>query len=73
MKKELVAAIKGGPPAYSNFNFAGKLTECILLGNAAIRAGYQHPLEYDAEAMKFTNWPEANAFLSREYRKGYSL
>jgi len=73
MKKELVTAIKGGPPAYSNFNIAGKLTEFILLGNAAIRAGVQHPLEYDGEAMKFTNWPEANSFLSREYRKGYSL
>ena len=73
MKKELVAAIKGGPPAYSNFNYAGKLTEAILLGNIAIRAGEQHPLEYDGENMKFTNWPEANQFLSREYRKGYSL
>jgi len=73
MKKELVAAIKGGPPAYSNFNIAGKLTEMILLGNAAIRAGSQHPLEYDGENVKFTNWPEANQYLSREYRKGYSL
>ena len=73
MKKELVAAIKGGPPAYSNFNFAGKLTEFVLLGNIAIKAGVQHPLEWDAEALKVTNWPEANAFVRREYRKGYEL
>jgi len=73
MKKELVAAIKGGPPAYSNFNYSGKLTETVLLGNVAIRAGAQHHLDYDGEALKITNYPEANAFLSREYRKGYSL
>jgi len=73
MKKELVAAIKGGPPPYSNFNFAGKLTETVVLGNVAIRAGAQHPLEFDAENLKITNFPEANNFLMREYRKGYSL
>jgi predicted dehydrogenase len=73
MKKEWVAAIKGGPPAMSNFNYSGKLSEFILLGNVAIRAGVQHPLEYDGENLKVTNWPEANQFLRREYRKGYEL
>jgi predicted dehydrogenase len=73
MKKEWVAAIKGGPPAMSNFNYSARLSEFILLGNVAIRAGAQHPLEWDGEAMKVTNWPEANAFLKRDYRKGYEL
>lgn len=73
MKKEWVGAIKGGPPAMSNFNYSAKLTEFILLGNVGIRAGVQHPLEWDGENMKVTNWPEANAFLMREYRKGYTL
>lgn len=73
MKKEWVAAIKGGPPAMSNFNYSARLSEFILLGNVAIRAGAQHPLQWDGEAMKVTNWPEANAFLKREYRKGYEL
>lgn len=73
MKKEWVAAIKGGPPAMSNFNYSARLSEFILLGNVAIRAGAQHPIEWDGEAMKVTNWPEANAFLKREYRKGYEL
>ena len=72
-KAEWIAAIKGGPPAMSNFNYSGKLTEFILLGNVAIRAGAQHPLEYDGEGLKITNWPEANQFLRREYRKGYEL
>ena len=71
MKQEWVAAMKGGPPAMSNFNYSGKLTEFILLGNVAIRAGVQHPIEWDGENMKVTNWPEANAFLQREYRTGW--
>lgn len=73
MKKEWVAAIKGGPPAMSNFNYSARLSEFILLGNVAIRAGAQHPIEWDGEGMKVTNWPEANSFLKREYRKGYEL
>lgn len=73
MKKEWIAAIKGGPAAMGNFNYSARLSEFILLGNVAIRAGAQHPLEWDGEAMKVTNWPEANSFLKREYRKGYEL
>ena len=73
MKKEWIGAIKGGPPGMSNFNYSGKLSEFILLGNVAIRAGVQHPLEWDGENLKITNWPEANTFLMREYRKGYEL
>jgi len=34
-KAEWVEAIKGGPAAYSNFDFAAMLTETILLGNIA--------------------------------------
>lgn len=72
MKKEWVAAIKGGPPAMSNFNYSGKLAEFILLGNIAIRCGFRR-LEYNGEQMKFTNLPEADEFIRRDYRKGYEL
>ena len=37
-----------------------------------IRCGFRR-LEYNGEAMKFTNYPEANEFLLRHYRKGYEL
>ena len=70
MKKEWVAAIKGGPPAMSNFNYSARLTEFILLGNVAIRAGFRK-LQWDGENLKVANMPEANQFLLREYRKGY--
>jgi predicted dehydrogenase len=71
MKNEWIEAIKGGPPALSNFNYAGMLTETILLGNVAMRAGKL--LEWDGPNMKFTNAPEANALLKVEPRKGWTV
>jgi len=74
MKAEWVRAIKEGKPsiAYSNFAFAALLTETILLGNVAMRAGGAK-LEWDGVNMKFTNAPEANQYLHTEYRKGWTL
>ena len=56
----------------SNFDYAGMLTEAVLLGNVAIRSGGQK-LEWDGPNLRVTNVPEANRFLRREYRKGWSL
>lgn len=69
--EEFVVACKGGDPAMSNFNYASRLTETTLLGNVAIRAGKK--LEWNPKKMEFTNAPEANKFLSRDYRDGWSL
>ena len=68
---EWIAACKGGPPALSNFDYAGPMTETLLLGNVAMRVGQK--LEWDAEALKVTNVPEANRFIDKEYRKGWEL
>ena len=68
---EFAIACAGGEPAMSNFNYASRLTETILLGNAALRSGKK--LEWDAEAGKFTNAPEADQYLHREYREGWVL
>ena len=74
MKKEWVEAIKSNKPshAYSNFDFAGMLTETILLGNVAIRCNGQK-LAWDGPALQFTNNSTANGYLQYEYRKGWSL
>jgi hypothetical protein len=69
--EEWARAIQGGPKAGAHFQIAGLVTESVLLGNAALRAG--HKLEWDAAAMAFKNDPAATAFLSREYRKGWTL
>jgi len=68
---EWVRACKGGPAAGSNFNHSAALTETALLGCVAIRAGRR--LEYDAQAMKFTNYAPANQFLKKEYRTGFGV
>jgi predicted dehydrogenase len=68
---EWIAACKGGAPAGSNFDFAGPLTEVVLLGCAAIRSGEK--LEWDAANMRFPNVPAADEFLRRPRRKGWEL
>ncbi|HLN28664.1 MAG TPA: Gfo/Idh/MocA family oxidoreductase [Gemmataceae bacterium] len=71
MKAEWVAAIKGGPPAMSNFDYAAMLTETILLGNVAMRVGKK--IEWDGPHMKVTNCPEAEQYIKPEFRKGWHL
>jgi predicted dehydrogenase len=72
MKAEWVAAIKGGRPAMSNFNYAGLLAETVVMGNIAIRMGGKK-LEWDGPGLKFTNESEANQYLKREYRNGFGV
>ena len=51
----------------SNFGYAGPLTETVVLGCVAMRAGKR--IEWDGPKMKITNDEKANAFLKREYRQ----
>jgi len=69
--QEWINACKGGPRPLSNFDYSGPLSESVLLGNVAIRAGKR--LLWNGENMKVTNIPEANRFLRREYRKNWTL
>ena len=73
----------------SPFSIAGPLTESVLMGNLAIRSydirkprtegnGYDYPgrhikLMWDGANMKVTNFDEANQFVKREYRDGWTL
>ncbi len=72
----------------SSFDFAGPLTESVLMGNLAIRSymvrhakangkGFTYPgrkkLKWDGKNMKITNFDDANQFVKREYRQGWSL
>ena len=68
---EFIDACKGGPEPPANFEYSAGLTEMVHLGNLAIRSG--QPIEWDPEAMRVTNVPEANRFVRREYRKGWEL
>ena len=68
---EWIEACKGGKPAGANFDYAGPLTEVVLLGNIAIRTGKK--LYWDGPNMRCANVPEANAYVTKEYRKGWSI
>ena len=66
----------------SPFEYAGPLTETILMGNLALRSwnikgkgGYpgRKKLLWDAVNMKITNFDEANQFVKREYRSGWEM
>ncbi len=69
--EEWFAAMKGGPPAYSNFDIAAYLTEIILLGCVALRTGIGHKLEWDGPNMRATNEPMAAQFVKRQNRTGW--
>ncbi|HOJ33627.1 MAG TPA: Gfo/Idh/MocA family oxidoreductase [Candidatus Hydrogenedentes bacterium] len=68
---EWIAAIKEGRQPGSNFNYAGPLTEMVLLGNVAVRAGVK--LEWDPVALRIPNCPDAERFLRREPRRGWRV
>ncbi len=77
-RQEWIIACKGGNPAASNFDWAGPLTETVLLGNIALRPELRQQLNlqsliFDPEKFSFTNMPEADEFLHYEYRAGWSL
>ena len=69
--QEWIAACKGGPPAYSNFDVAAYLTEIMLLGCVAMRTGKK--LEWDGPKMRARNAPEASQYVRRKYGKGWKL
>jgi hypothetical protein len=68
---EWIAACKGGPTPFSNFDIAAYLTEIILLGCVALRVGKR--LDWDGPGMKALNAPEAAKFVKRTYREGWGL
>lgn len=69
--QEWLEACKGGPASLSNFDYAAPLTEMVLLGNLAVCLGKE--VQWDAEAMRCPNCPEADALLGMSYREGWGL
>ena len=64
-------AAKGKGEASTPFEYAARLTEVMLLGIVALRAGTK--IHYDGAKMKVTNSANANDYLRRDYRRGWSL
>ena len=64
-------AIRGEAEASSPLEYASQLTETMLLGIAALRAGQGKKLLYDGERGAFTTRADANQYLTRDYRAGW--
>jgi hypothetical protein len=66
-----IESFRNSTQSPGSFIYAGPVTETILLGAVALRAGQK--VDYDSAAMKISNLPEANKYLVREYRKGWEM
>jgi predicted dehydrogenase len=70
--REWLEACKGGKQApLSNFDYAASLTEVVLLGNVAMRAGKK--IVWNHEKMQAVGLPQADQYIRRTYRKGWTL
>ena len=67
-----IRAIREGRKAGSDFSYGGPLTEIAMLGVIALKMPGTK-LEWDAQAMQFTNCPAANPFVNPPYRQGWTL
>jgi hypothetical protein len=68
--KEWVEACKHGGPTTCNFQYAGALTEAVLLGNVSYRLG--KPITWDSEKFR-PNEPNAERYLRPVYRAPWKL
>lgn len=66
-----IDTFKNNEESPGTFLKARAVTETILLGGVALRAGKK--VVYDSEKVEITNVPEANPYLTREYRKGWEM
>jgi predicted dehydrogenase len=63
--------LSGQQPS-DGFDYGGRLTEAVLLGNIAVRLRGE-TLTWDADAMRITNVDAANRWITRPYREGWEI
>jgi predicted dehydrogenase len=68
---EWIQACKTGKPTTCPFSYGGLLTEANLLGIVAYRTGKK--IEWDSTKLEAKKCPEADRYLRKTYRKGWSL
>jgi len=70
-EQDWVRACKGGPAAGANFDYSGPLSEMCTLGNVAKRLDTR--ILWDPEKFEVTNLAQANQYVRKTYREGWSL
>lgn len=63
-------ACRGEDKTTSHFDYAGPLTETVLLGTIAIRLS-GIPLTWNSEKLELSGSPHAQEFLTKKYRTGW--
>jgi hypothetical protein len=66
-----IEAFKKGEQSPGTFLKATPVTQTILLGAVALRAGKK--VVYDPDKVEITNLPDANKYLTRVYREGWEM
>ena len=69
---QFVDAVLGKEKTTTSFDYAGPLTESVLLGPLATHFP-KTTLEWNSKKMKFTNSAEANRLVKRQYRDGWKV
>jgi predicted dehydrogenase len=68
-----IQCCKDGKPTCADFGYAAALTEFLLLGHLAIKAGAGAKVEWDGAKMRCSNLPEINRWVERQYRPGWEI
>jgi hypothetical protein len=69
--EEWIIGCKTGKPTTCNFDYSGALIEHNLLALVAYRTGKK--LEWDAASLKAKNCAEAEQYIQKKYREGWTL
>lgn len=69
--QEWITACKTGSETSCHFGYSSRVSEAVLLGNAAYRSGAK--LAWNADDLTVSNVPQANELLRRDYRPGWTL
>lgn len=68
---EWLLACKTGGPTTCGFDYSGPLTETVLLGNVAYRAGTK--IDWNSKRLRAKGCSRAEAFIQHRYRKGWKI
>ena len=68
---EWIKACKDGGMTTCNFDYSGALTESVLLGNVAYRAGQK--IDWDSASLRAKNCRAADDYIQHHYRNGWKL
>jgi len=70
---DFLRAVRGGEPACSDFSYAAALTEMVLLGCLAIKAGPGRRVVWAAGTMRCPDLRDLGQWIRSESRPGWTL